>query len=233
MKLIRILLITGIIAFALLPFSSKAQFNPGSYNHCLEISANNIILTGSFNGSSYFDASDFTILVPKMKPGIGFGIEYGIVALNGGSFDFAYRYSTCEYTTMYNDISGKTTTHVWQVLGGNAHFQKFSDKRLKPYIHFDLAFTFNRFDNVAYFKENPTELYSARFAGFSVDVGPGLQYMLSPSLALDLRIVPGYHSKAGLKSKVKPKDINMEADELFGNFLLISTFGLRYYFIKR
>ena len=93
----------------------------------------------------------------------------------------------------------------------------------------DFTMTFNRFENIAYDKGMRGELRSARYTGVAFGCGPGIQCMLTQNLALDLRVVPEFHTVAGVKSNgEKGEGVDENA-----NLMLVNTFGLKYYFHKR
>jgi hypothetical protein len=72
------------LLFSLVSNAQEMQIQPYS-----GISADFIILAGSFDGNSFFTTEDETILVPKLKPDLGFGILFGIKRGNG-AIDFAH-----------------------------------------------------------------------------------------------------------------------------------------------
>ena len=226
--------LTAGLIFALLPFDCAAQFDLGDYRQNLEISANNIIFSGSYDGKSFFDAGNEAILVPKMKPGIGAGIEYGFGIGSNGGVDFAYRFSVSDYTTMYNDISGKATVHVVKLLGFKIYFDRFAQSRVKPYWYIiDWTLTFGHFNRIAYtdgiVDEKEVKGRSANFNGMAFGSGLGLQCMLAKNLAIDLRVLPELQFVTDLKTK------GMERHDVskFKNLMLINTLGIRYYFKER
>ena len=49
-----------------------------SFRPFLGVSANYIILTGSFDGESFFETENEIIFVPKIEPNFGFGVQGGI-----------------------------------------------------------------------------------------------------------------------------------------------------------
>jgi len=217
------------IFLVMLPFSSHGQFSLNNYKHTINISATDVIFAGSFNGKSYFSTEEETILVPKMAPGIGLGVEYGYAFNDQLTIDFAYRFGNSDYTTMYSDVSGKSTTHVIQLLGVKWVFTSFIESRVKLYYHFDWSLAFCHFNRIAYDYTPPDTdilLRSANYSGMALGSGLGLQCMLSKNLALDLRVNPDFYFVTDLKSKSKTRH---EVSRCL-NLMLVSTLGLQYYF---
>ena len=223
---------TTIIFLALFPFASEAQLNFDRYKQFVEISATDIIFAGSYDGKSYFATNDEVILVPKIKPGIGLGIDYGFVIGDHASINFAYRFNTSDYTTMYEDITGKSTIHVVHLLDLKFYFIKFAEKRIKFYYNFDWSLTFCHFNKIAFDNNVPgnfVNLRSANFSGMAFGSGFGMQCMLSRNLAIDLRVLPEFQFVTDLKTKSKERHEVAK----FNNLMLINTFGLKYYFKER
>jgi len=225
---------TAGLVCVLLPPDCAAQFDLGDYRQNLEISANSIIFAGSYNGDSYFNAGNEAILVPKMKPGAGLGIEYGFGIGSNGGIDFAYRFNASDYTTMYEDISGKATVHAVKLLGLKYYFNPLADKRVKLYWYiFDWTLTFCHFNRIAYtdgiVDDKDVKGRSANFNGMAFGSGLGLQCMLAKNLAIDLRVLPEFQFVTDLKTKgMKRHEV-----EKFHNLMLINTLGIRYYFKER
>ena len=118
-----------IALFAHTLFANSQDFTVRPY---AGVSTDYILLTGSFDGKSFFITDNETILVPKLKPSFGFGVLFG-VTLGNGAIDFAYHISRMEYTSLVVGFSGKSTTHIIRWLGYKGYFKSFIDKKVKPY----------------------------------------------------------------------------------------------------
>jgi len=189
------------------------------------VSADYIILTGSFDGESFFITEEETILVPKLKPAIGFGVLFGI-KMGNGAIDFAYHITRMDYTSLEDGFSGKSTTHLIRYLSFKKYFTTSSEKKLKPYLDFDLSVAFSHFDKISYPLNNKSEIRSANYGGVIFGAGIGAKIDLTKSLALDLKILPEFY----IGTDIKSEDSKRYEIKKFYNFLLINSIGLNYYF---
>lgn len=189
------------------------------------ISADYILLKGSFDGESFFITEEETILVPKLKPAIGFGILFGI-KMGNGAIDFAYHITRMEYTSMEDGFSGRSTTHLIRYLSFKKYFITSSEKKLKPYLDFDLSVAFSHFEKISYPLNNKSEIRSANYGGVIFGAGIGSKIDLTKSLALDLKILPELY----LGTDIKSEDSKRYEIKKFSNFLLVNSIGLNYYF---
>ena len=189
------------------------------------ISADYILLTGSFDGKSFFQTTDETILVPKLSPSIGFGVQFG-VKIGNGALDFAYHISRMEYTSMVDGFSGKSTNHFIRYLGFKRYFNSFEEKKVKPYLDFDLSMSFSHFEKISYSLNNQSDYKSANYGGVIIGAGIGSLINLTKNLALDFKVLPEVY----IGTDVKPEGGTDYTIKKFNNFLLINSFGLNYYF---
>jgi hypothetical protein len=193
------------------------------------ISADYVLLSGDFDGKSLFSTdNNETVLVPKLDPNIGFGAQIGIMYENFG-FDWAYHFSRMEYTSLKDGFSGTSTTHLIRWFGVKCYFNSSKEKRIKPYIDFDMSIAISHFDKLTYLSNNTSDFRSANYTGFVVGAGLGTLAKLTKNLALDLKVLPEYYSGTKIKSKGEPD----HSIKKFNNFLLISSFGINYYFNKK
>lgn len=220
MKIFCMLLASGLLLFS--PVSNAQEMKIQLYTG---ISADFILLAGSFDGNSFFTTEDETILVPKLKPNLGFGILFGF-KMGNGAVDFAYHVSRMEYTSMEDGFSGKSTTHIIRYLSFKKYFSSFADRTLKPYIDIDLSVAFSHFEKISYLLYNPDEFRSANYGGVIFGAGFGSQIELTERLAIDIKVLPEYYMGTDIRSK----DSDRYEITKFNNFLLITSVGINYYF---
>ena len=196
------------------------------------VSADFIILTGNFDGQSLFSLpeSDQVILVPKLSPGPGFGVQFGIRSKHV-EVDWAYNLSMMKYTSLDAELSGTSTNHFIRLLGVKGYLGQSVDKKVKPYIYFDWSLAISHFENLSYLstESNKANATSANYMGMIVGLGIGLQYNVVKNLAFDLRILPEYY----FGTDVKSKGFRDYPIKKFNNFLLVSSIGINYYFNKK
>lgn len=189
------------------------------------ISTDYILLTGSFDGKSFFETDNETILVPKLKPAIGFGVQFGI-RMGNGAVDFAYHITRMEYTSLEDGFSGNSTTHLIRYLSYKKYFSSFSGKKINPYLDIDLSVAFSHFEKISYLLYNQSDFRSANFAGVIFGAGLGTQINLTNNLALDFKVLPEIY----IGTDIRAKDSKRYEIKKFNNFLLISSVGVNYYF---
>ncbi len=192
----------------------------------LGASGGNFILLGKFNGSTYFESDEDIILVPKIQPSTGPGIVAGLRGPNG-FFETYYFISRSGYTTMESGYSGTCTQHLVRLLGVGMYLTG-QGNRLRPYYDMEMSVQFTRFEKVAYPIGLPDYPASALYSGLIFGMGGGVQWMLTDWLALDFRVLPEYYM--GTDLRVKGRD--RYSISRFGNLMLQSTLGLKFYFIN-
>lgn len=201
-------------------FSQDAVIRP-----ILGIGAGHMFLTGSFNGSSFFETDEDILLVPKINPAFGFGGVAGL-SVNDGAFEMSYYRYESEYTTMEEEYSGKCVSHLVRFLGISRDLNAIAKGRINPYIDLDFSVAFTKFDKVAYPIYQSSDPSPASYTGLIFGFGGGFRAWISEGFALDLRVLPEYYM--GTDIKVKGRD-RYEISK-FGNFLLHTTLSLKYYF---
>jgi hypothetical protein len=189
------------------------------------ISAGYSLITGSFNGSEFFQTDDHIVLVPKIKPSFGIGGVVGI-GTNRFALDIGYYMTKSDYTSMDEGYAGKCTTHLIRFLGFTAYFNKYAEGTVRPYIDVDLSIATSVFDKIAYSPYNIENPLSAKYGGIIIGLGAGTLIKLSDKLALDIRILPELY----VGSTIRVKGYKWYEIAKFGNFLLQSTVGIKYYF---
>jgi len=131
-----------------------------------------------------------------------------------------------EYTSMDEGYAGKCTTHLIRFLGFTAYFNKNANSNVRPYIDLDFSIAMSICDKIAYSPHDIEDPLSAKYGGIIMGLGAGTLIKLSDKLALDIRILPELY--AG--STIRVKGYKWYEIAKFGNFLLQSTIGLKYYF---
>ena len=196
------------------------------------VSADFILLTGNFDGKSLFSLpeSNQVVLVPKLSPSPGFGIQFGIKSKHV-EVDWAYNLSMMKYTSVDAELSGTSTNHFIRLLGVKGYLGKSFEKKIKPYIYFDWSLAISSFENISYSSTGSTKenITSANYMGMIVGLGTGIQMNTGKNFAFDLRILPEYY----FGTDVKSKGFRDYPIKQFNNFLLVSSIGINYYFNKK
>jgi len=193
------------------------------------ISADYILFAGNFDGKSFFTLpTDELILVPKLNPAPGFGVQFGIRSKHT-EVDWAYNISMMKYTSAADGFSGTSTNHFIRLLGVKGFLGSSIEKKAKPYLYFDWSMATSHFEKLAYNPSAPSNFKSANYLGMIVGLGVGIQMNLNKNFALDLRFLPEYYFGTDIKSKGESD----YAIKKFNNFLLINSFGINYYFNKK
>lgn len=217
-----------IFSVAFLCITTLSASGQNKVRQFIGISADNIVLKGSFNGNSFFTTENEIILVPKLDPGFGAGFQYGF-NLGGGIFDIGYHLSRVNFTTVDPSISGTGTIHLFRYLGLKMFLWPKSGKKFKPYLDIDLAGSVAHFEKITYKGGITTNLTSANFGGIILGSGLGGQLALGNSLVLDLRILPEVYIGTDIIAKKSDRaEINK-----FTNFLLVNSIGINYYFSSK
>jgi len=189
------------------------------------ITAGYSLITGSFNGSDFFQTDDHIVLVPKIKPSFGMG---GVIGIGTNKFDLniGYFITRSDYTSMDEGYAGKCTTHLIRFLGFTAYLNKYAESTVRPYFDVDLSIATSVFDKIAYSPSNIENPLRAKYGGIIIGMGAGILIKMSDKLALDIRVLPEYY----IGSSIRVKGYKFYNIEKFGNFLLQSTVGIKYYF---
>jgi hypothetical protein len=194
----------------------------------LGLSADYVLLTGNYDGTSYFSLPDQEIvLVPKLAASPGFGVQFGIRGKRM-EFDWAYNLAMMKYTTSTEGFSGTSYNHLIRVLGFKAYVGKSYEKQLMPFIYFDWSLLTSHFSKLSYVAvgQTVTNTKSVNYNGMLIGLGAGLQYNTQKNLSFELKILPEYDFGTDLRSK-GGTDYTIKS---FKNFLLISSIGFNYYF---
>ncbi len=214
------LTLAGLFALSIEVKSQAVEMSP-----YFGITAGYSLITGSFNGSDFFQTEDHIVLVPKIKPSFGLGGVIGI-GTNRFALDIGYYITKSDYTSMDEGYTGICTTHLIRFLGFTAYFNKYAEGNVRPYIDIDLSIAMSVCDKIAYPLNNIDEPLSARYGGIILGLGAGTLIKLSDKLALDIRILPELYSG----STIRVKGYKWYEIAKFRNFLLQSTIGIKYYF---
>ena len=223
--------LTAGLIFALLPFDCAAQFDLREAGY-IDVSVNNVMFSGSYEGDGYIIADNDIVLIPKLTPGGGLGIAFGLCGAHAPcTFEFAYRINFSECTTMYEEIKGRATTHVIQLVGIKWYIPRasFEKTRVKLFLDFDLSFVTTRCKKVT-FEDGIVGVdekgHPANFKAFAFGGGAGLQLMITDNLALYAKTKPEWHVAAGLKPKGSDR---YTIEDKFNNLMLLNCIGLTLY----
>ncbi|MFH0755657.1 MAG: hypothetical protein V2B15_00025 [Bacteroidota bacterium] len=192
--------------------------------YSIGVSAGHLFLAGSFNGKSYFETDESILLVPKIESSFGMGGVLG-VAFGGGALETGYFRYRSDYTTMEAGYTGHCTTHLIRIIGINKYFKAYADRRVSPYMDFEMALSYSVFDKIAYPIGQVQDPGPATYGTLILGMGAGTLVRFSERLALDIKILPEY--SMGTDIRVKGQD--RYSITKFGNFLMHTTFGLKYF----
>lgn len=184
------------------------------------ISGGNLLFAGSFDGSSFFQTDQDILLVPKINPAFGLGAVIGLT-LDNGAGEIGYYYYRSEYTTMERDYSGQCTIHLFRILAITKYFNAYADRKISPYLDFEMSGSHAVFDKIAYPVGQPDHPSSGSYGAFILGLGAGSLFRVSDKLAFDLKILADYYM--GTDIRVKERD-RYEIKK-FGNLLVHSTLG--------
>lgn len=214
-----------ILIIALLVTFSIQGYSQSKIRQFIGVSGDNILLRGSYDGSSYFSTTNEIILVPRLDAGFGAGIQYGF-NLGGGEFSFGYRIEKAGFTTVEPTISGTGTIHLIQFFGLKLFLAHSQEKKFRPYLDIDMTGSVAHFKDIAYTGPTITDLKPANYGGIIFGAGLGGLVMLNSSLALDLRVLPEFY----IGTDIKAKGSDRSEIKKFNNFMLLNSIGLNYYF---
>lgn len=189
------------------------------------ISGDNLVLTGSYDGKSFFDTETGIILVPKIDPGFGAGITYGF-SFGKAVLDFSYHLTRVNYTSLEPGFSGSASIHTVRYLGAKIYLGHDLDRKLKPFIDIDLSVSYTKFGNISYTEGNSTDMKPATYGGIITGLGAGAEYMPGKKLAAVLTVLPEFY----IGTDIKAEGSKRYEVKKFSNFMLLNSIGLRYYF---
>ncbi len=202
---------------------SAAQNIPTiSYRPYLGVSANNVLITGSFDGESYFAVDEEMILVPKLDPGFGFGVNGGIRFRNF-ALDFLYKHSL--HTCMFMDSTkGRASFNVIKYIGFKSYLGQ--SEIFQPFLDFDLSGTWMRVTNASYFESSPQVIEKATYGALIFGFGGGIALTFAQKFSFEIEALPAWYIGTDTKGIRKS---NYEIQK-FNNFKLDISASLIYYF---
>ena len=224
MKMGKAILAVGLI-FVLLSFNCEAQNKFNYYPASLGITANQILVSRSFNGKGVIETDNHDIYVPKINPGAGLGAGLALMG-DAVSWEFGYRFNISDYITEDVNIKGKATIHYLQLVDIKWYFLSLFENKLMMFYNFDFSGVFYRFKDLA-FHRYEEKLQTTRFHGITIGSGLGLQIKIGERTAIELRALPEY--QGGTRMEVIKGNDGTYKVKNFGNFLLINSIGLRIY----
>ena len=202
----------------------------GIYQGNFAITANQILVSRSFDGKSFIETDKHLINVPRIKPGAGLGAGFGLVLGDAAVWEFGYRFNISDYTTKDEDITGRATIHFIHFADVKWYFCSFFENKLMLFYNFDFSWAFYRFKDLAIL--HPNSLYpddgkrlTTSFNGAVIGSGLGLQIKIGEKTAIELRSLPEYQT--GTRLHVIDGEDGTYKVKNFGNFMLINTIGLR------
>ena len=212
-----------LLVLAVVYLQSSAQ-NSGylNYRPFLGISANYVLIAGSFDGKSYFAADEETILVPKLEPGFGFGINGGYRFRNF-SIDFLYKHSS-HNCSFIDSTAGKAGFNVIKYLGIKSYLGQ--SEVFQPFLDFDLSGAWMRVSNASYLESSPREIKKATYGALILGFGGGIALTFAHKLSFEMEILPAWYIGTNAKGIRK---VNYEVQK-FNSFKLDISTSLIYYF---
>jgi len=197
----------------------------GTFRYYLGGSAEFVMIAGSFDGESFFEIDNQVIMVPKIDPGFGFGINGGF-RFGNFAIDFQYKRSGHNATLM----DGSSTTcnmNVIKFLGfksymGNTHL-------IKPFIDFDLSGSWIKIAEASYWYDSPANLTWASFGAVILGLGIGTEIRPHKRIGIEIECLPAWYVGTDTKGIER---INYEITK-FGNFKLDGSLSLIYYFNEK
>jgi hypothetical protein len=191
----------------------------------LGISGDFAMIKGDYDGTSYFalENNEF-VLVPKLTPGPGLGLRFGL-KFRRGEVDWAYNLVSMKYECINDGLSGTSLSHFIRLFGYKGYIGD-EKKIVKPFIYFDWSIAMTRFSNVSFVGESPVNTKPVTYTGMTLSLGAGLQANAGRNLSFDAMILPGYY----MGTDIKTKGEHDTPIKKFGNFILWGSVVVNYYF---
>ena len=182
--IVKVLLVAGILFRTGMCNSQTITFRP-----YLGISANYVLITGNFDGESYFAVDDEVILVPKLDPGFGFGINGGI-RFQKSALDFLYKRSmhNCSFI---DSTGGKATFNVIKFIGFKSYLGKVS--AIRPFLDFDFSGAWMRVTHASYLESNLQDDAKATYGSLILGFGGGVEATITDRIHIELEALPAWY----------------------------------------
>ncbi|MFO7658500.1 MAG: hypothetical protein R6W78_15690 [Bacteroidales bacterium] len=144
---------------------------------------------GDFNGKTFFYTDAAEIFVPKIEPGIAYGLQLGF-KFRGASWDFGYQLSSHHYSHE-NGYSGTMLIHLIKCSGFTVYLNP--PKKIRPYLGFDFSSTWMHIKDGAY----GIDSYSGQndksyYGGLIFGLGAGLELNISKKFSFHLESIPSW-----------------------------------------
>lgn len=180
-------------------------------------------ITGSYDGESLFNTGVEIINVPKLNPGLGFGVAGGI-RMATMSFDFSYSRSYHQFSFLSVEGAQPAALNLIKFMG----FRKYlsPEAGIQPFYGFDFSGMFVVFDEMAYRIAAPDSLLSVTYGGFLTGVSGGLCFIFTDNLMAIAEVVPTLH----IGTDVKPANSTNYEITKFLNFQINASISVAYLF---
>jgi len=212
-----------VLLLAVAPLLSGVQYSKAfTYRPYLGISANYVLIAGNFDGETYFYIDDETILVPKLDPGFGFGINGGI-RFQKGALDFQYKRST-HNCSLLGGTQSRANFNVIKFIGFKSYIGE--SKIIQPFIDFDFSGTWMRVADATYLESSPQVFKRATYGALILGLGGGLAVKFADKISLELEALPAWY----LGTDVTGFRKNNYEIEKFNSFKFDVSAALIYYF---
>ncbi|MBN2072134.1 MAG: hypothetical protein JW814_11825 [Candidatus Krumholzibacteriota bacterium] len=139
-------------------------------------------LEGDFDGESFFEGAGLVLLVPKVKPALGFGATLGVKRRLGRTLNNALGAEIYVIRSNHNGswlgLPGEGV--LWDV-GAGLSWHFLTDRRVQPYFKGSMGFTGFDFN-----LDDVPEIDTCPFAGTKWAFGFGLSVYLNQMWFLDI-----------------------------------------------
>lgn len=186
--------------------------------------------SGDFDGKKYFDFNEETILVPKMKSGLGFGItlgsKYKLQRNKCIAAELAYYHSTHDNAR----LSGGARSVFFNMFTLNLKYYFLANKIIQPFFNGEFGLSKLSVEGGTLFGPPEVAIFGdASYRGLSVGIGGGIAHYPNPKVSINLGIIFRFLMVGSVKGEfVEAPDIET----------LISinpniTIGITYSFLNR
>ncbi|MDD8013547.1 MAG: hypothetical protein PHX05_08730 [Acidobacteriota bacterium] len=160
------------------------------------------------NGSMVVGNADQVFYVPKIKPGLGFGIGFGR-RFRSGLWAVSYLVSGHDA-----NLSGRETTAVSRLVQINSRTFLFRTSPLRPFLHFGLIFPWLKVrDDVA---DRNGKLHDATYGGVGVNAGAGILAPVSSRMFFSASLIYRFIGYLYAYGPVKGIDVTDLFDDVVG-----------------
>lgn len=157
-------------------------------------------LGSAFDGQSYFYTDEAVIYVPKIEPGLAYGIQFGL-RFKSGSWDMGYQFSLNRYS--HSDYTpGTLRFHNIKLLG--LTFYLNNSEKLRPYIVTDASMAWFNIEDGATGRDSYTgQTGKSYFSGVVLGLGAGIEWKIYKKLSFRLEAMPEWFKLSNVKGITK------------------------------